>query len=211
LSIDEIGRLIAAARTPVEAAVVEFLYATGVRVSELVAVRVENIDFTQEPCIAHVKKGKGGKDRTVLFGRSADAAVRKMLGQHPSESGFLFEDHAQTGNIAISHKAWFGRFYVAANRAIQRKVHLGTVSELPTREHARRGFDKILAVSPGYKPRPSRPYTDRAIRLMVSRMGVRAGVGQIYPHALRRACATHHDAGLYLGSINSAGRHAKLR
>jgi len=187
LTIDEIDRLIAAAQNPVEAAVVEFLYATGVRVSELVAVRLENIDFATG--VARVKKGKGGKDRIVLFGRKADAALRKMIERRPPVAGFLFEAPSRCGCIRKEHTHWSG-FYYDGER-VQRYVRIGTFSDLPTRADARWAFDRILAVSPGYRPRPPRPYTDRAIRLMVAHMGIRAGIGRVYPHALRRACATH--------------------
>jgi site-specific recombinase XerD len=187
LTIDEIDRLIAAAQNPVEAAVAEFLYATGVRVSELVAIRLENIDFATG--VARVKKGKGGKDRIVLFGRKADAALRKMIERRHPVAGFLFEAPSRCGCIRKEHTHWSG-FYYDGER-VQRYVRIGTCSDLPTRADARRAFDRILAVSPGYRPRPPRPYTDRAIRLMVSHMGIRAGIGRVYPHALRRACATH--------------------
>jgi site-specific recombinase XerD len=192
LTVAEIERLIAAAQNPVEAAVVEFLYATGVRVSELVATRLENIEFPQGDVtlgVAHVKKGKGGKDRTVLFGRSAAAALRKMIESRPPQAGFLFEAPARCGCICKEHMHWSG-FYYDGER-VQRYVRIGTCSDLPTRADARRAFERILAVSPGYRPKPPRPYTDRAIRLMVSHMGIRAGIGRVYPHALRRACATH--------------------
>src|SRR6202050_539625 len=186
LTIGEVDRLIAAARTPVEAAVAEFLYATGVRVSELVAVRLENIDFATG--VARVKKGKGGKDRIVLFGRKADAALRRMIEGRPPETGFLFEARSQTGSLRIMHGAWFGSAYI---NGVRTEARVGSISELPAREDARRAFDRILAVTSGYKPKPPRPYTDRAIRLMLTRMGVHAGIGRVYPHSLRRACATH--------------------
>jgi site-specific recombinase XerD len=194
LTIDEIDRLIAAAQNPVEAAVAEFLYATGCRVSELVAVRLENIDFATG--VARVKKGKGGKDRIVLFGRKADAALRKMIERRPPVAGFLFEAPARCGcvykkDISCGGKTWTWRGTYYDGESVQRHVRIGASADLPTREDARRAFERILAVSPGYRPKPPRPYTDRAIRLMVSHMGIRAGIGRVHPHALRRACATH--------------------
>ena len=39
------------------------LYSTGVRRSELVRLRVEDID--SERMVVHIRKGKGGKDRDV--------------------------------------------------------------------------------------------------------------------------------------------------
>lgn len=188
LTIDEVDRLIAAAKTPVEAAVAEFLYATGVRVSELIAVRLENIDFAQDPCVAHVKKGKGGKDRTVLFGPSAHAAIKKMIERQPPEAGFLFEARQQNGFLKLIRGTWYGCAYI---NAIQQQIRIGMVSEYRTRADARRAFDRILTMTPGYKPKPARRYNARSIRLMIARLGVRAGIGKVYPHALRRAFASH--------------------
>jgi site-specific recombinase XerD len=186
LTLKEIERLIAAAKSPLETAVSEFLYGTGVRVSELAAMRLEDVDFATG--VARVKKGKGGKDRIVLFGRGADAALRRMIEARPPETGFLFEARQRTGFLTVQNRAWCGRAYV---NSIQQFFRIGPVSDFPTRADARGAFDLILAVTPGYRPKPPRPYTDRAIRLMLTRMGVRAGIGRVYPHALRRAMASH--------------------
>jgi site-specific recombinase XerD len=208
LTITEIARLIAAAKTPVEAAVAEFLYATGVRVSELIAVRLENIDFAQDPCIAHVKKGKGGKDRTVLFGPPAHAAVKKMIDWRPPQKGFLFEARSHEGTVHAQSGAWYGTFY---DQAIQRTIRIGAVSDIPSRDQARQVFDAILAVTPGYRPKPPRPYTDRAIRLMIARMGVRASIGKVYPHSLRRAFSCHMlEDGADLRVIQELLGHARV-
>jgi integrase/recombinase XerD len=186
LTVAEVDRLIAAAKTPVEAAVAEFLYATGVRVGELVHIRLEDLDFATG--VARVKKGKNSKDRIVLWGSKADAALRRMIEARPPESGFLFEARSQTGSLRIMHGAWWGAAYI---NGVRTEARVGSISELPARDDARRAFDRILAVTSGYKPKPPRPYTDRAIRLMLARMAVRAGIGRVFPHSLRRACATH--------------------
>src|ERR1700733_1567683 len=57
LTVREVEELIGAASDPFEKAVVETLYATGLRVSELVALRLENIDFAEHVIL--VKNGKG--------------------------------------------------------------------------------------------------------------------------------------------------------
>ena len=75
LSIEQIEALIAAARDPLERAVPEVLYATGVRVSELINLKIGNIDFAEHSML--VKKGKGGKDRYVVFGRHAMKAMQE--------------------------------------------------------------------------------------------------------------------------------------
>lgn len=57
-------------------AVVELLYATGIRVSELVGLDVDDLDRTRR--VLRVL-GKGSKERTVPYGLAADRAVERWL------------------------------------------------------------------------------------------------------------------------------------
>lgn len=63
LSPDEVARLIDAAGTLQARAILMALYSTGMRRSELVGLRVDDID--SERMVIHIHKGKGGKDRDV--------------------------------------------------------------------------------------------------------------------------------------------------
>lgn len=77
LTVKEIERLIAVARNSFERAIVEVLYATGVRISELVQIQIADIDWAGRSI--RVEKGKGGKTRYVLFGKYAEAAMLAYL------------------------------------------------------------------------------------------------------------------------------------
>ncbi|HET9386931.1 MAG TPA: site-specific tyrosine recombinase XerD [Gemmatimonadales bacterium] len=73
LSNDEIGRLLEAPNTDEPLAVrdralLEFAYATGVRVSELIGVKLQDISFEER--VVRVF-GKGAKERLVPFGKTA--------------------------------------------------------------------------------------------------------------------------------------------
>ncbi|MBN2693963.1 tyrosine recombinase XerC [bacterium] len=57
-------------------AILELLYATGLRVSELVSINKEQIDYENKSIIV---KGKGKKERLVLFGSYAQDAIKKYL------------------------------------------------------------------------------------------------------------------------------------
>ncbi|MBB2985225.1 tyrosine recombinase XerC [Terracoccus luteus] len=69
-------------------AVLELLYASGIRVGELVGLDVDDIDPAQD--LVRVM-GKGGKERVVPFGRPAARAVQEWLRVRPrlatAESG----------------------------------------------------------------------------------------------------------------------------
>lgn len=57
-------------------AIVELLYATGIRISELVGLDVKDIDFTKRTMRV---LGKGNKERTVPFGQPAQVALQAYL------------------------------------------------------------------------------------------------------------------------------------
>jgi integrase/recombinase XerD len=87
LTVEEIERVIAAPKNPLKRALIEVLYATGMRVSEVVKVRLADVDFDGR--VMFVRQGKGRKDRIVLFGRKARAALAEYVWQR--KEGFLFE------------------------------------------------------------------------------------------------------------------------
>ena len=90
LSVPEIDRFLARprqdlaektiARYPAlrDIAVFEFLYSTGCRISEAVAVRWGEIDFGRGTVIV---TGKGAKDRLVILGAKALAALSELRGE----------------------------------------------------------------------------------------------------------------------------------
>ncbi len=81
LSVQEVNKLLAAPKgdDPIcvrDRAMLEVLYATGARVSELCDLRPEsvNLDYGYARCI-----GKGSKERIVPLGRRAVSAIRRYL------------------------------------------------------------------------------------------------------------------------------------
>ncbi|HLQ73894.1 MAG TPA: tyrosine recombinase XerC [Bacillota bacterium] len=75
-------------------AIIELLYATGMRVSECQDINIEDIDFSIQSILV---RGKGRKERYVLFGTHANEALerymndgREKLLSHSSERKCLF-------------------------------------------------------------------------------------------------------------------------
>jgi integrase/recombinase XerD len=194
LTVAEVEKLIAAAQSPVEAAIVEVLYATGVRVSELCALRFENVDFGER--VIRVKKGKGGRDRDVLFGSKAADALRRYLDRRKPK--FLFEVLPGVGKVYRigngrpngKRKYWMGVFVDKVEHRPKTR-YIGKVSDLPTSEDAMRAFRRLLEEEPGFRPALPRPYSARGIRQIISALAARAGIGHVHPHQLRRAFAVH--------------------
>lgn len=74
LSRDETARLIAAVQNPKHRVLVMLLYSSGLRVGEVVRLRVQDIDA--ERGLVRVREGKGGKDRYTLLSDKALATLR---------------------------------------------------------------------------------------------------------------------------------------
>jgi integrase/recombinase XerD len=81
LSVAQVGRLLDApgehAAGVRDRAILETLYAAGLRISELVALDVDDLDVDART--VWVRGGKGGRDRRVPLGRAACAAVERYV------------------------------------------------------------------------------------------------------------------------------------
>ncbi len=68
------------------ALILELLYSTGVRVSELVNIKLNDIDLSEEKILI---LGKGNKERYVLFGRKAKEKILDYLKEKMDDSPYL--------------------------------------------------------------------------------------------------------------------------
>lgn len=73
----EIDQLRSACKDQRERALIEFLLATGVRVSELSSMNIEDVDM--EKMTVHVRHGKGAKERITYINNVAVSHLRKYL------------------------------------------------------------------------------------------------------------------------------------
>jgi integrase/recombinase XerD len=110
LTEDEINRLLAAPNIATEEgirdrAVLEIMYATGLRVSELVALKQADVDLLAGLVVCH---GKGNKERRVPLGKSAIhwlqqySAVKAGYGKQTSPNVFLHRGRPFTRQFAWS-------------------------------------------------------------------------------------------------------------
>lgn len=84
----EIDSIRAACKTVKERAIVEFLLATGVRVAELSAMNISDIDFTEHT--VYVRHGKGGKQRVTYITPVACKYLKSYLQTRKTDSACLF-------------------------------------------------------------------------------------------------------------------------
>lgn len=100
LSEDDVRRLIEAAPNPRDRCVLEVLYSAGLRISELAAIRCEDVDWQGRTIRVN---GKGDKQRVVPFGKSALAALEAHLGDR--RTGYVFPGQKQRASSQTLKRA----------------------------------------------------------------------------------------------------------
>ncbi len=103
LSVEEVRRLLAAQSSPRprvnarDTAIIAVFLATGLRVSEVAEIIVDDVSLDEEAASIWVRRTKSGRSRTVFLSGSATALVRawvKIRGEHP---GALFDSALRPG------------------------------------------------------------------------------------------------------------------
>ena len=84
----EIDAIRSACRTKKERAIIEFLLASGVRVSELCTIRISDINFDTFSVV--VREGKGAKQRTVYINDLASKHLIEYLTNRNVTGDYLF-------------------------------------------------------------------------------------------------------------------------
>lgn len=69
-------------------AILELLYATGIRCSELIAIQLKDVDFTQNTIIV---QGKRKKERVVIFGNTCHDRLRHYLKHERKAAEDMYE------------------------------------------------------------------------------------------------------------------------
>lgn len=88
LSADEVEKMLAELREPIYRVFCTLLYATGLRLSE--ALALETIDIDAKRQIIRVRKGKGGKERLVMLSPRLYAVLRAYWAQERPPAPYLF-------------------------------------------------------------------------------------------------------------------------
>ncbi|APQ62178.1 hypothetical protein VK72_18320 [Paenibacillus polymyxa] len=78
LSLNEVMRLLKAVKNLKHKAILYLTYTSGLRVSEVVRLRLEDCD--RERKVLKVRQGKGRKDRQTLLSEVAFAVVEQYIG-----------------------------------------------------------------------------------------------------------------------------------
>jgi site-specific recombinase XerD len=121
LSPEEVAQLIDAASNLQARAILMVLYSTGMRRSELVRLRIEDIDSKR--MVVHIRQGKGGKDRDVpLCPRLLETLREYWRWQKPKV--WLFPQigsRGKTGHIT-AHTVWYACDEAARHAGLKKRV-----------------------------------------------------------------------------------------
>ncbi|MBW3001221.1 tyrosine-type recombinase/integrase, partial [Candidatus Woesearchaeota archaeon] len=90
LSKEEVKALLNACVNEKSRLLIEFLYSSGLRVSECLALKVEDIDFNERVCV--VRQGKGKKDRVTVLSDSLAQRLKGFLEKQGFSSGLIFRN-----------------------------------------------------------------------------------------------------------------------
>jgi integrase/recombinase XerC len=224
LSEEGVRRLIGAAEGLRDRAILEVLYATGCRQSEVVGMRIEHISWSEQTVRV---VGKGNKERLVPLGRIAIEVLRSYLKKRARGPVFLSRDtrremySTQRGGLALqSGTTW----YVYWRETVKKKRKLrgrpiGSIEKFPTRDLARQEAAKFFAAKGIVLDRhkfirvgtSDQGILGRDIGRIVAKVGKKAGLGHVHPHMLRHTFATHLlDNGADLLSIKELLGHSNI-
>lgn len=197
LTESEVSRLIRSTQNIRDRALIEFMYATGCRIGELVKVKIEDVNFHDRL----VKLSGKGKERLAYFGSGCSRTVRRYKGKRTTGTLFLSLRAKQRGSITAYAGHWVGKwldYSETADRPRQHHISLGSQKTV-SRTHAWYKFKK--RVDPRSLARPSllKPLCTTAVSHVIRDAAQRAGLGRVTSHMIRHSFATHllnHGANL---------------
>ena len=203
--------------------ILELLYATGMRVSEIVSVDLGDIDMNQRQIRVI---GKGDRERIVLFGNPALAALRhyidgsrQLLLQKRTGGG---ADFAIRFRESAEASAFGGQSHPSAEDSAEALVALATTAEeepASGRSSSGTGFQPVVKDRADVQDEPAlllnrygNRLSVRSVQNIVRKYVLEtAASANISPHSLRHSFATHLlDHGADLRSIQELLGHKNL-
>lgn len=101
LNKDEIKAMLDAAKNPKHRLLIEFLYASGLRVSECVSIKMVDLDLTQG--LGTVRLGKGKKDRQFILSSTLAEHIKQYLQDKPPVE-YLFGNNGKAISVRQAQK-----------------------------------------------------------------------------------------------------------
>lgn len=99
LNKNEIKGLIDAAKNMKHKLIMSLLYASGVRVTELVNIKLDHLDLEEKRLL--VSQGKGKKDRYTILSEGVVEGIKSYLAERKEKTDYLFPGRREIGHLSI--------------------------------------------------------------------------------------------------------------
>ncbi len=95
LSKEEVRKLIDATKNSKHVLMLTLMYSSGLRVSELINLKVKDLNL--EKNFGYVRNGKGGKDRLITLAKNLIPAIKRIIElENLKEKDYLFQSNRRT-------------------------------------------------------------------------------------------------------------------
>ena len=88
LTKEEIKKLLNSVENPKHKLLIEFMYSSGLRVSECVSLKIDDLDFNEK--IGKIKHGKGNKERYIILSDNLLRHLNDYISQKKDKSTYIF-------------------------------------------------------------------------------------------------------------------------
>jgi len=132
-SLNDIEKMIAVTLNPKHKLIIKLLYCSGVRRSELVKIKLNDIDTERK--LIHIQQGKGNKDRYTVISSALLTEIKVYVEKRPYQSEYLFasrDGHLTTATVEAVIKE-------AARKARIKKITPHTLRRSFATHHLHKG------------------------------------------------------------------------
>lgn len=210
LSLPNIRKLISRSENARERAILEMLYATGCRISELAAIDLADIDFRRKEIRVIGKR----RERIVYFNNTAKRAVRKYLKGRKRGPLFVNDyNRRQKGYISHIGPRWYGVWneHRHGRPRIRHCQLLGIWADPIAKARGKAKVEFARVLQGKTLAAPLHALTTFTLGKAVRDVAARAGFQNITPRIFRSSFATHLlDGGADIRSVQAILGHSYL-